>query len=190
MKLAGYSRLILLSIVFAFAGCASQPAAPNSNSTGTATPAVKTGAVAEFDILNAWKPKTVIIEVYGGDKFTLSAKPGTEFIAIELMMKTDDAAHPVPEAMWNGTVLIDSKGNRSQVVFSYAAPLVSYQPGGDKVEYVGRESTKPGRDEELDRTLKETGGKLVVVFGAPEKDTQLKLEIAKSTTLDVPLGGK
>lgn len=190
MKPTAYACLLLLLIVFAVAGCSSQPTTPNTNTTATATPAIKAGGVAEFEILNAWKPKTVIVQVYGGDKFTLSAKPGTEFVAVELMMKADDAAHPVPEAMWNGTVLIDSKGNRTQPVFSYAAPLVRYQPGGDNVEYVGRASAKPGQDEELGRALKETGGKLVVVFGAPEKDAQLKLEIAKSTTLDVPLGGK
>jgi len=189
MRIVGYPCL-LLSLAFALSGCSSQPTAPNSNSTANATPAMKTGAVPEFEILNAWKPKTVIVQVYGGDKFTLTAKPGTEFVALELMMTTDDAAHPIPEAMWNGTALIDSKGNRSDAVFNYAAPLVDYQPGGDKVEYVGRKSDKPGRDEELGKSLKETGGKLVVVFGAPAKDNQLKLEIAKTTTLDVPLGGK
>jgi hypothetical protein len=190
MRLEVCPSLLLLVIAVTLAGCSSKPTVTNSNSTAAATPAMKVGTVAEFDILNAWKPKTVIVQVYGGDKFTLTAKPGTEFIALELMMKTDDAAHSVPEAMWGGTVLIDSKGNRSQAVFNYAAPLVKYQPGGDTVEYVGRKSTKPGRDEELGRNLKDTGGKLVVVFGAPTNDPQLKLEIAKTTLLDIPLGGK
>jgi hypothetical protein len=190
MKPLGYSVLPMLLIGFAFTGCSSQPTVRDSNLNAAATPAMKIGGVAEFDILNAWKPKTVIVQVYGGDKFTLTTKPGTEFVAVELLMKTDDAAHPVPEAMWNGTVLIDSKGNRNQLVFSYAAPLVKYKAGGDTVEYVGRQSTKPGQDEELGRNLKDSGGKLVVVFGAPTNDPQLKLEIAKTATLDVPLQGK
>lgn len=190
MKPVAWLCLLLLLIALALWGCSSQPAESNSNSTSaTSTPGIKTGAVADFELLNAWKPKTVIVQVYGGDKFTLTAKPGTEFIALELMMKTDEAK-PIPAAMWGGTVLIDSKGNRSQTVFSYAATLVEYQPGGDKVEYVGKENMKDG--ELLGLTLKEAGGKLVVVFGAPEKDAPLKLEVAKTTTLDVStaLGGK
>ena len=190
MRFATYAWRLLLPLSLALCtSCSSQQTTPNANSApASSTPGIKAGAIPEFEILNAWKPAKVIVQVYGGDKFTLTAKPGTEFVAIELMMKTDNAADPVSAAMWGGTVLIDSKGNRSNLVFSYAAPLVKYQAGGDTVEYVGSEDMKPG--ELMGKTLKEMGGKLVVAFGAPAKDAQLKLEIAKSTTLDIPLGGK
>lgn len=190
MRFATYAWRLLLSLTLALCtSCSSQNTAPNANTqTASSTPGVKAGATPEFELLNAWKPAKVIVQGYGGDKFTLTAKPGTEFVAVELMMKTDDAANPVPAAMWGGTVLIDSKGNRSNLVFSYAAPLVKYQAGGDTVEYVGSEDMKPG--ELMGKTLKEMGGKLVVAFGAPEKDPQLKLEIAKGALLDIPLGRK
>lgn len=190
MKFATHSYLFLLLITFALcASCSSQQTAPNANSSAAASgPETKAGSAPEFELLNAWNPAKVIVQVYGGEKFTLTAKPGTGFVAVELMMKTDDVSKPVPVAMWGGTTLIDSKGTRQQPVFSYAATLVKYQPHGDTVEYVGSENMKDS--ELLSKTLKEAGGKLVVVFGAPEKDTQLKLEIAKSTLLDVSLGGK
>ena len=191
MRFATYA-CVLLPLTFALStSCSSQNTPPNANSaTATSKPETKVGPVPEFELLSAWKPAKVIVQVYSGDKFTMTAKPGTEFVAVELMMKTDDAANPIPAAMWGGTVLVDSKGNRSNLVFSYAAPLVKYQAGGDTVEYVGSEDMKPG--ELMGKTLKETGGKLVVVFGAPEKDAPLKLEVAKTTTLDVStaLGGK
>jgi hypothetical protein len=189
MKMAICRCRLLLLVVFALAGCSSQQTAPNPDSKAASpAPEIKTGAAPEFELLNAWKPKTVIVQVYGGEKFTLTAKRGTEFVAVELMMKMDEAAKPVSAAMWGGTVLLDSKGNRQNPVFSYAASLVKYEPHGDTVEYVGAEGMKDA--ELLSKTLKEAGGKLVVVFGAPEKDPQLKLEIAKTTTVDVPVGGK
>jgi hypothetical protein len=189
MRFATYAWL-LLPLTFALStSCSSQNTTSNANSAiPSSAPVIKAGPVPEFELLNAWKPAKVIVQVYGGDKFTLTAKPGTEFVAVELMMKTDDAANPVPAAMWNGTILIDSKGNRNNLVFSYAAPLVKYQAGGDTVEYVGSEDMKPG--ELMGKTLKDEGGKLVVVFGAPEKDPQLKLEIAKSALLNISVGGK
>lgn len=187
MRFATYSCvLVLLAAVGFSTSCSSQQTTPNANSqTGSSTPGIKAGATPQFELLNAWKPAKVIVQVYSGDKFTMTAKPGTEFVAVELMMKTDGAANPVPAAMWDGTVLLDSKGNRSNIVFSYAAPLVKYQAGGDTVEYAGSADIKPG--ELMSKTLKEMGGKLVVVFGAPEKDPQLKVEIAKGTLLDIPL---
>ena len=190
MRFATYVCVLLLLAAVGFStSCSSQTTTPNANSqTGSSTPGIKASATPEFELLNAWQPAKVIVQVYSGDKFTMTAKPGTEFLAIELMMKTDDAANPVPAAMWGGTVLIDSKGNRSNLVFSYAAPLVKYQIGGDTVEYVGSADMKPG--EITGKTLKEMGGKLVVVFGAPEKDAQLKVEIAKGALLDIPLGRK
>lgn len=190
MRFATYAWQLLLPLTLALCtSCSSPNTAPNTNSaTASSTPGIKAGAIPEFELLKAWKPAKVIVQVYSGDKFTLTAKPGTEFVAVELMMKTDDAANPIPAAMWGGTVLIDSKGNRSNLVFSYAAPLVKYQPGGDTVEYVGSADMKPG--ELMGKTLKEEGGKLVVVFGAPAKDPQLKIEIAKSAMLDVSVGGK
>ena len=190
MRFAAYACPLLLLAALGFStSCSSQQTTPNANSqTASSSPGIKAGSIPEFELLNAWKPAKVIVQVYGGDKYTMTAKPGTEFVAVELMMKTDDAATPVPAAMWNGTILIDSKGNRNNLVFSYAAPLVKYQAGGDTVEYVGSPDMKPG--ELMGKTLKETGGKLVVVFGAPAKDSQLKVEIAKSVALDVPLGGK
>ena len=189
MRFATYACLLLLVNFALFTSCSSQNTPTNANSAAaSSTPGIKAGATPEFELLNAWKPAKVIVQVYGGDKFTLTAKPGTEFVAVELMMKTDDAANAVPAAMWGGTVLIDSKGNRNNLVFSYAASLVKYQAGGDTVEYVGKENMKDG--ELIGLTLKEAGGKLVVVFGAPAKDPQLKLEIAKGALLNVPLGGK
>lgn len=185
MRFATYGCVLLLLAVGFSASCSSQQTTPTANSQApSSTPSVKAGVSPEFELLSAWKPAKVIVQVYSGDKFTMTAKPGTEFVAVELMMKTDDAANPVPAAMWGGTVLIDSKGNRSNLVFSYAAPLVNYQPGGDTVEYAGSEDMKPG--ELMGKTLKEMGGKLVVVFGAPAKDPQLKVEIAKGAQLDIP----
>jgi hypothetical protein len=186
MRFANYAWRLLLPLTLALStSCSSQPTTPNANSqAASSTPGIKAGATPEFELLNAWKPAKVIVQVYSGDKFTMTAKPGTQFVAVELMMKTDDAANPVPAAMWGGTVLIDSKGNRTNLVFSYAAPLVKYQVGGDTVEYVGSADLKPG--ELTGKTLKEMSGKLVVVFGAPEKDRQLKVEIAQGALLDIP----
>jgi hypothetical protein len=190
MRFTPYACVLLLLTAVGFCtSCSSQQTTPNANSqTASSTPGIKAGATPEFELLNAWKPAKVIVQVYSGDKFTMTAKPGTEFVAAELIMKTDDAANPVPAAMWDGTILIDSKGNRTNLVFSYAAALVKYQAGGDTVEYVGSPDMKP--NELTGKTLKEMGSKLVVVFGAPEKDTQLKVEIAKSALLDIPLGRK
>lgn len=190
MRFATYAWRLLLPLTLALCtSCSSQNTAPNANSaTASSTPEIKAGPAPEFELLNAWTPARVIVEGYGSGKFTLTAKPGTKFVAIELMMKMDDAAKPVFASMWGGTTLIDSKGTRHQLVFSYAATLVRYQPHGDTVEYAGGENIKPG--ELMSKTLKETGGKLVVVFGAPENETQFKLEIAKGAPLDVSLGGK
>ena|SRR5687768_2325613 len=187
MKSGAYSFSFLLLIALALcAACSSQQTA---NSTPTSNPPeIKAGPAAEFELRNAWKPAKVIVQGYSSDKFTLTAKPGTQFVAVELKMKTDDAATPVPAALWPGTTLIDSKGDRHQLVFSYASTLVKYQPHGDTVEYAGAENMKPG--ELLSKTLKETGGTLVVVFNAPEKESRFKLEIAKGAPIDISLAEK
>lgn len=192
MKIRSYTRLAPLFVALVvFASCSSQRTATNGNSSaGPSSPQIKTGPAPEFELLNAWQPRTVIVQGYGnpGPKFTLTPKTGTSFLAVELMMKSDDASKPVPAAMWGGTTLIDSKGKTHQLVFSYAASLVKYEPNGDTVEYVGAENMKDS--DLLSKTLREAGGKLVVVFDAPEKDTQFKLEIAKGAPLDISLGGK
>lgn len=165
----------------------------NNSSTVAASPESPTNAGPLFELLNAWKPKKVTVEGYAtageaAPKFTLTPKPGASFVAVELMLKRDDARKPVPAALWSGTVLVDSAGKSHQFVFSYPSTWAKYSPGGESVEYAEDKNAKS--IDLVGKTLSETGNKLVVVFEAPPNETEFKLEIANGTPLQVSLKTK
>jgi hypothetical protein len=174
--------------------CSSSPTPGNNNSSPVAvSPKSPTSAGPQFELLNAWKPKKVTVEGYatGGEpapKFTLTPKEGEAFVAVELMLKRDDASKPVPAALWSGTVLVDSAGKSHKFVFSYPSTWARYTPGGESVEYAEDQNVKSAGL--IGKTLAETGNKLVVVFKAPPNESQFKLEIANGAPLQVSLKTK
>jgi hypothetical protein len=185
---------VVMGLGLSTASCSSQPPAVNGNSSGTTgAPESKAATKTQgplFEVAAAWRPRKVTVETYaiGGsppNRYTLTPKAGFAFVAVELLLKQDDPSKPVPAAMWAGTVLLDSAGGRHQPLFSYPATMVKYAPNGDSVEYAGGEQTKAG--DLVSKKLGEAGGKLVVVFEAPPKDTEFKLEIADSAPLQISL---
>jgi hypothetical protein len=185
---------VVIGLALGAASCSSLRNAGNGNSSAALpSPAAKAVAGPQFEILNAWKPRKVVVEGYAfgdapPDRFTITPKKGISFVALELLMKQDDPHKPVPAAMWGGTVLLDSAGNRHQLFFSYAATMVKYSANGDSVEYKGSGDNKP--NDIINKKLSESGGKLVVVFEAPPNESEFKLEIANATQLNVSLRAK
>lgn len=185
---------VVIGLALGVASCSSQRTAGNGNSSA-AIPSPTANAIEgpQFEVLNAWKPRRVVVQgySYGGappDKFTLTPKKGIAFVALELLMKQDDPHQPVPAAMWGGTVLLDSAGNRHQLFFSYAATMVKYTPNGDLVEYAGSGDDKSNGI--INKKLSEAGGKLVIVFEAPPNDSEFKLEIRNAAPLNVSVKAK
>lgn len=181
--------LLLISGLVLTTSCSSSPTPGNNNSSNvTASPESAPNAGPQFELLNAWRPKKVTLEGYatGGEsapKFTLTPKAGEGFVAVELMLKRDDARNPVPAALWSGIVLVDSAGKSYKFVFSYPSTWARYTPGGESVEYV--EDPKVTSTGLIGKTLAETGNKLVVVFAAPPNESEFKLEIEGGAPLRV-----
>jgi hypothetical protein len=186
--------LVILGLGLIASSCSSPHPVVNGNSSapsGLPDPQASTNTQGPlFEVTAAWKPKKVTVETYaiGGsppNRYTLTPKAGAAFVAVELILKQDDSSKPVPAALWSGTVLVDSSGGRHQLMFSYPSTIVKYAPNGDSVEYNGDAQIKAG--DLASKKLSEMGGKLVVVFEAPPKDTEFKLEITNSAPLQVSL---
>ncbi|MGZ8844137.1 MAG: hypothetical protein ACXW18_10780, partial [Pyrinomonadaceae bacterium] len=95
---------VVILVTLGAASCSSPRTAENVNSSA-AIPSPTTNAIQgpQFEVLNVWKPRRVVVQgySYGGappDKFTLTPKKGIAFVALELLMKQDDPHQPVPAA--------------------------------------------------------------------------------------------
>jgi hypothetical protein len=192
-SVAAWTLSLVIGLALGAASCSQRTAGNGNSSAAIPSPAAPTIEGPQFEVLNAWKPKKVVVEGYSigdapPDRFTITPKKGISFVALELLMKQDDPHKPVPAAMWGGTVLLDSAGNRHQLFFSYASTMVKYTPNGDSVEYAGSGDDKP--NDIISKKLSESGSKLVVVFEAPPNDTEFKLEITNAAPLNVSVRAK
>jgi len=107
-------------------------------------------------------------------KYTVTAKPGVGFLALELTLKKERRSEPASA----NVVLIDSSGERHTLMFHFASAQTKYRPNGDSISFDNDSG-------ELGQPLSKRGGKLIAVFEVPPDRTGFKAEIDGSSPIDV-----